>query len=985
MGIDWETEGNQDLWEVVRAIAAKLIALLVDTIKARWLPSEVEQALMAAIESAQIQDGKLPLEYHLFAYCTELQMQTLLQQVLEHPACLVELRKPLQQEGLPDGAAVVMAFQQVTHELNIPLVEARIQPWVVEFIETYFRETSAAIQLQMVKQQYLSALAQHVGDITFVGIAMDTEGWDNQDQLAKLFVMPTVREETRSLNPGSGVEDWSSLAIKAVASQQQLLDEQRAWVMRDRSGRQLPAYKILSQTKNKAVILGAPGSGKTTLLHYFALMLTNHPQSDPSQIGFNPGENWLPIIVRVRDWALRPDLGLLAYLNWYATDSLRLSNLPADFFQHWLEWGRALLLIDGLDEVVDESHRRTIVQQIELFLYHYGTNPMVITSRPAGYRWDFFTLDAFPHYTLESFDDRQIATFIERWYTNRLSDPRQVEACKADLCQALTLNQAINQLAQNPLLLLLIAMIHRYQAELPRQRYKLYERAVDTLLHNWDSGSNIRLYGQVLYYLKPDDLLYVLQKLAYWIHSQGAVGDRDGGTLIWETELIRQLSNDIAVLKGCQPHEAQPEAERFVEFIQWRIGLLNQQGHGRYAFMHKTFQEYLAAEEIYTRFDEGEDEIIHHHLKLYLHQQHWREVLLLLVSMLKKKRATEAIWEILLAGTDYEHWLHRDLLFAGWCLTEDPQCVQRADGELVQRILDGLVELEAANRDQVSYRIKDEVARILHGLGKTSLAAIAWERVQTQAAKIDQFRLLKYQISLGQAEAAIQQLLVLLNDKSSTVRSRAAVALGNLGYVSPDIVNGLMARLTDDQINVRTQAEAALGKLSLTSPEVIDGLLHRLTDPYVDVRRSAVNALGKLSQPSLEVINGLFARLTDEAPEVRRSAATALGNLKYASPDVVSGLLARLNDRHPDVRRSAANALGNLGYASMEVVNALLACLSDADSSVRFIAVFALGKLGHNATEVVNGLLSRLIEANSSVRFMRYLRMGIWVPPPRKR
>ncbi len=86
-------------------------------------------------------------------------------------------------------------------------------------------------------------------------------------------------------------------------------------------------------------------------------------------------------------------------------------------------------------------------------------------------------------------------------------------------------------------------------------------------------------------------------------------------------------------------HEAKAEADRFVDFIQKRTGLLNEQGYERYAFVHKTFQEYLTAEEIYEQFEDGDDEVILEHIDAHLHDQHWREVLLLLVSKLRKKRA----------------------------------------------------------------------------------------------------------------------------------------------------------------------------------------------------------------------------------------------------------------------------------------------------------------------------------------------------------
>ncbi len=210
------------------------------------------------------------------------------------------------------------------------------------------------------------------------------------------------------------------------------------------------------------------------LASYFALMLCGTTQSDPSQIGLTKEDDYLPVVVRIRDWILQPNMGLLDYLRSNAEASLACKELPTGFFEYWLDRGRALILLDGLDEVVDEAQRRKVAAQIETFLHQYQDNPAVITSRPAGYRRDFFNLDEFPHYTLESFDDKQVATFIDHWYDSRLkNDSAQTDRRKADLQKAFARNERIRLLAKNPLLLTIIALIHRYQAELPRQRCKL--------------------------------------------------------------------------------------------------------------------------------------------------------------------------------------------------------------------------------------------------------------------------------------------------------------------------------------------------------------------------------------------------------------------------------------------------------------------------------------------------------------------------------
>jgi predicted NACHT family NTPase len=83
-----------------------------------------------------------------------------------------------------------------------------------------------------------------------------------------------------------------------------LREEQKAWTMRDRSAPRISAQKVINLAQKKAVILSVPGSGKTMLASYFALMLCETPQSDPTQIGLKAEDDYLPVVARIRDWIL---------------------------------------------------------------------------------------------------------------------------------------------------------------------------------------------------------------------------------------------------------------------------------------------------------------------------------------------------------------------------------------------------------------------------------------------------------------------------------------------------------------------------------------------------------------------------------------------------------------------------------------------------------------------------------------------------------
>ncbi len=1063
MVIEWGLLGGVAVKAAVSSGAAKLAGIGVEKGKTKIFPGELEKAVAAGIAAAKAEDDLYPPSQHLFYRCYENDRDELLAKVIEHSATLAELRKPLEESGNIEVDCLVKVFELVAAELKLQLMAGSLERWVRKFAETYFDRTKAAIVFQVAKEQYLKQLAQRVDDVEFVGIAVAGDEVEKQEGLAQIFVMPDVREELRSnfrqadlfrnqhprrtipippgqprpiaglsyVRPGEprpiaeGKFNPSAPPFKKpplpydwrnIDQQAELLEEQKEWAMRDRSFPRIPAHKVLNQTKNKAVLLGAPGSGKTTLASYFALMLTG--KNDPTQIGFEADEDWLPVVVRIRDWVLQPGMGLLTYLRWHVQENLfsgsEVKALPVGFFEHWLDRGKALILLDGLDEVVDEAQRQKVTKEIETFLHLYRDNPAVITSRPAGYRRDTFT-DEFPHYTLEPFDKKQQDAFIEHWYDSRVpNDKAKADRLKANLRKAFKGNDRIQLLAENPLLLTIIALIHRYQSELPRRRFKLYEKAVETLLTSWDSGKELKHEeyknnGKKLELLKPGDFLCILNKVAYWIHCQGGTGDSEGGTLINKDELIRQLSKEIRKIRSsCQPHEARNEANFFLaEFIRKRTGLLNEQGTDQYAFVHKTFQEYLTAEEIYYQADyEDDTEIILGHFQKHLHDQHWREVLLLLISKLSGRKAEKAIRKILNAGSEYEKWLHRDLLFAGWCLTEDPADLKMAAPELVGEILDRLVEIEIWDTERNGTKAREEVSKIIHRLGGTAFESEIWERLNDHAGTNDQFRLLGFQASLGQEERAIETLfsllkgddfsfvsssaavslgqlgnastqvvaglLSLLNDDSSSVRSSAALSLGRLGNASTQVVAGLLTLLNDDSSSVRSRAALSLGQLGNRSTAVLAALLTLLKgDNSSSVRSSAAASLVELGNPSTEVIAELFSLLKDDDPFVRSSAAASLGQSGNGSTEVIAKLLSLLKgDDSSFVLSSVAESLGQLGNASTEVIAKLLSLLKDDDSSsVRSSAAASLSQLGNASTQVVAGLLTLVTDDNPFVRY----------------
>ena len=261
---------------------------------------------------------------------------------------------------------------------------------------------------------------------------------------------------------------------------------------------------------NKIVILGDRVSGKTTLLKYIVLAFA---EGKMDKLGLN--ETRLPIFIRLYDYVAkreacgRDGFSFTDYLNKHCTDNLQL-HLPPDFFEGALERGECCVCLDGLDELGAAGLRREITQAVSAMANRYPRNRFLVTSRIVGY--DEAPLDRrdFDHHTIQPLGDEDIKLFVEKWYKAREHDAVARRERAEHLIKTIMGEERIKSLASNPLMLTIIALVHRIEAELPHERVKLYDKCVTTLVETWDKVRGI----------KTTLRRRLLEKLAYWMHSQ---------------------------------------------------------------------------------------------------------------------------------------------------------------------------------------------------------------------------------------------------------------------------------------------------------------------------------------------------------------------------------------------------------------------------------------------------------------------------------
>ena len=77
---------------------------------------------------------------------------------------------------------------------------------------------------------------------------------------------------------------------------------------------------------------------------------------------------------------------------------------------------------------------------------------------------------------------------------------------------------SIRQLAGNPMLLTIMAIIGKHQ-ELPRERWKLYDHAASVLIQHWDVNKHLKDASIDADFIGEDDKKELLRRLAFRMQS----------------------------------------------------------------------------------------------------------------------------------------------------------------------------------------------------------------------------------------------------------------------------------------------------------------------------------------------------------------------------------------------------------------------------------------------------------------------------------
>lgn len=426
------------------------------------------------------------------------------------------------------------------------------------------------------------------------------------------------------------------------------------------------ADHVISQSL-RTYIRGEAGSGKTTLLRWLALRSAQRSH-DPALAAWN---NVVPIVLELRRFSEIDLPAPSAFLHWV---SKPLSERQPDGWVHAiLQAGRGALLVDGVDEY-PEHKRRALLEWVDDLVNSFPKAQIVLTSRPSASAEDWLSGLGFQTASLLPMTPPFIDRFVEHWHDAVSFEAGDLEtnvdeyrwAMKA----ALRKSRSLRQLAENPLLCaLLCALNWNRKKQLPTRRIEIYRTALEMLLIRRDHERNIKTAIQVVD-LGFDDRIAVLSDLAFWF-TQNELSDAPYERVLAKVDKTLLSMPSVTA-----------DAEKVLQYLIARSGVIREPSPSRVDFVHKTFQEYLAA----TRFvEEGLIEALVRNAT----RDAYREVVVMAAGSARAQESHQLVSALLDVADKrrQKHTVRAKLrMLAALCV----EVMTKTDPQLFERVVSGL-------------------------------------------------------------------------------------------------------------------------------------------------------------------------------------------------------------------------------------------------------------------------------------------------------
>ena len=306
-------------------------------------------------------------------------------------------------------------------------------------------------------------------------------------------------------------------------------------------------------------------------------------------------------------------------------------EMPGGWVHGLLRDGRALVLMDGVDEM-PEGQREHVRSWLGDLIGDFRDARYVVTSRPTAIAEGWLEGLGFVTSELQPMSTTDVTEFIRQWHQAMAAEVIDADEAASlaryeqSLLTAIDADRHLRALTVSPLLCALVCALNRERrTQLPRDRLEIYEAALDMLLERRDRERGVELAQSPL---TRTEKLLLLQDIAFWLI-------RNGRSDASANRVVGQVARSLQHL-----HQVSAEAPDVFRDLMERSGLLREPAAGRVDFVHRTFQEYLAAKAAVDNDEIGQ-------LVANAHDDQWREVVVMAAGHAQPDQVAELLHGLL--------------------------------------------------------------------------------------------------------------------------------------------------------------------------------------------------------------------------------------------------------------------------------------------------------------------------------------------------
>ncbi|NCS12943.1 MAG: NACHT domain-containing protein [Microcystis aeruginosa G13-09] len=353
------------------------------------------------------------------------------------------------------------------------------------------------------------------------------------------------------------------------------------------------------------MVLGDPGIGKSTFLRKVGLEALKGNQGSYQH-------PLTPVLLELKNFK-ENEINIQALIE----EEFKICGFPnvEKNISNKLEKGELLILLDGLDEV-PTANVNNVIEKIKDFVDRHYKNRFILSCRTAARTH----LQRFTDIEIVEFDDQQIQSFIEHWFSSELDCKNETAKNCWELLQKEEYKSA-KELAHTPLLLTFLCLVYDENQSFPTNRSRLYQDALRILLEKWSAEKRLPNRGLVYENLSIEQEEILLSEIAY----QNFVADK---LFLEKREIVKQIKDHLKQNLNAPQHL---DGEKVLKTIEIEQGILVERARDVYSFSHLTLQEYLTAQYIY------DNDLIEEAVKNYVTETRWQEVFLLVAGLMRGK------------------------------------------------------------------------------------------------------------------------------------------------------------------------------------------------------------------------------------------------------------------------------------------------------------------------------------------------------------